>query len=93
MNIKEFLQKGMASRLQSLLVAFFMMVTVQGMAQKNNSSGGSSAESRVDLTVSKPVLPVKKRTKVPLESSGQKILTRSEAVSYTHLTLPTILLV
>ena len=55
MNIKEFLQKGMASRLQSLLVAFFMMVTVQGMAQKNNSSGGSSAESRVDLTVSKPV--------------------------------------
>lgn len=38
MSIKEFLQKGMASRLQSLLVAFFMMVTVQGMAQKNNSS-------------------------------------------------------
>ena len=77
MSIKEFLQKGMAPRLQSLLVAFFMMVTVQGMAQKNNSSGGSSAESRADLTVSKPVLPVKKLTKVPLESSGQKILTRS----------------
>ena len=51
MSIKEFLQKGMAPRLQSLLVAFFMMVTVQGMAQKNNSSGGSSAESRADLTV------------------------------------------
>ena len=86
MNIKEFLQKGMASRLQSLLVAFFMMVTVQGMAQKNNSSGGSSAESRVDLTVSKPVLPVKKRTKVPLESSGQKILTRSEGGNILKIT-------
>ncbi|WP_235438419.1 InlB B-repeat-containing protein [Parabacteroides goldsteinii] len=76
----------MASRLQSLLVAFFMMVTVQGMAQKNNSSGGSSAESRVDLTVSKPVLPVKKRTKVPLESSGQKILTRSEGGNILKIT-------
>ena len=86
MNIKEFLQKGMASRLQSLLVAFFMMVTVQGMAQKNNSSGGSSAESRADLTVSKPVLPVKKLTKVPLESSGQKILTRSEGGNILKIT-------
>ena len=86
MNIKEFLQKGMASRLQSLLVAFFMMVTVQGMAQKNNSSGGSSAESRADLTVSKPVLPVKKLTKVPLESSRQKILTRSEGGNILKIT-------
>ena len=86
MSIKEFLQKGMASRLQSLLVAFFMMVTVQGMAQKNNSSGGSSAESRADLTVSKPVLPVKKLTKVPLESSGQKILTRSEGGNILKIT-------
>ena len=86
MSIKEFLQKGMASRLQSLLVAFFMMVTVQGMAQKNNSSSGSSAESRADLTVSKPVLPVKKLTKVPLESSGQKILTRSEGGNILKIT-------
>ena len=86
MSIKEFLQKGMAPRLQSLLVAFFMMVTVQGMAQKNNSSGGSSAESRADLTVSKPVLPVKKLTKVPLESSGQKILTRSEGGNILKIT-------
>ena len=86
MSIKEFLQKGMAPRLQSLLVAFFMMVTVQGMAQKNNSSGGSSAESRADLTVSKPVLPVKKQTKVPLESSGQKILTRSEGGNILKIT-------
>ncbi|WP_289601422.1 InlB B-repeat-containing protein [Parabacteroides goldsteinii] len=76
----------MAPRLQSLLVAFFMMVTVQGMAQKNNSSGGSSAESRADLTVSKPVLPVKKQTKVPLESSGQKILTRSEGGNILKIT-------
>lgn len=67
----------MVTRSLSLLVAFFMMVAVQGMAQKNNSSGGSSAGSGADLAVSKLVLPVKKLMKVPLESSGQKILTRN----------------
>lgn len=76
----------MATRLLGLLVAFFMMVAVQGMAQRYDSSGGSSAGSRADLAVSKPVLPVKKLTKVPLESSGQKILTRSEGGNVLKIT-------
>lgn len=84
--MKQFLQKSMATRLVGLVVTFFMMVAVQGMAQRNNSSGGSSAGSRADLAVSKPVLPVKKLTKVPLESSGQKILTRSEGGNVLKIT-------
>ena len=41
--MKKNLLKRMVTRLTGLSVAFFMMVAVQGMAQKNNSSGGSSA--------------------------------------------------
>ena len=84
--MKKNLLKRMVTRLTGLSVAFFMMVAVQGMAQKNNSSGGSSVGSGADLAVSKPVLPVKKLTKVPLESSGQKILTRSEGGNILKIT-------
>lgn len=52
--MKQFLQKSMATRLISLVVAFFMVTSLEGMAQIGSSPESSSQGSSLSASVPQP---------------------------------------
>lgn len=77
MHMKQILQKGMAIRILGILVAFFMVASMEGVAQVNTSNGSPSGGSGAASAVSTLVLPKDKTAKVPVKSSKPMVQTRN----------------
>ena len=83
--MKQFLQKSMATRLISLVVAFFMVASLEGTAQISTSPGGSSQGSSLSASVPQPEKPVLKSTQRIISSVSQRVQTRSgDILKITH---------
>lgn len=78
--MKHFLQKSMATRSLSLLVAFFMMSAVGGTAQIQSSGSGPSGGSNAGKTISLPVSSIDLKQPSVAKKSGKALpVTRSNA--------------
>lgn len=75
----------MATRLISLVVAFFMVASLEGMAQIGSSPGSSSQGSSLSASVPQPKKTVLKSTQRTISSISQRIQTRSgDILKITH---------
>lgn len=75
----------MATRLISLVVAFFMVASLEGMAQIGSSPESSSQGSSLSASVPQPKKTVLKSTQRTISSISQRIQTRSgDILKITH---------
>lgn len=84
--MKQVLQKGMAIRFLGALVAFFMVASMEGVAQVNTSKGSSSGGSGAASAVSTLTLPKDKTAKVPVKSSKPMVQTRNGGSNILKIT-------